>query len=148
MMTRLESFWGPYLIFIKLLLTGLIILCLSRLGLVVWQWDRVIAATSLPTIFWQGLRADLIMMGMLIVPLALGMPLLANRFGWKIWQNLVLIWGVLVIVLISFMEASTPAFISQYDLRPNRLFVEYLRYPKEVFATLWQGFGLPGHCYC
>ncbi|WP_292758780.1 LTA synthase family protein [Methylophaga sp. UBA2689] len=143
MMTKLQSFFGPYLILFKLLLTGLVILSLSRLGLVVWQWDRVIAATSLPTIFWQGIRADLIMMGMLLVPLALGMPLLANRIGWKIWQNLVLIWGVLVIVLISFMEASTPAFISQYDLRPNRLFVEYLRYPKEVFATLWQGFRWP-----
>ena len=143
MMTKLQSFFGPYLILFKLLLTGLVILSLSRLGLVVWQWDRVIAATSLPTIFWQGIRADLIMMEMLLVPLALGMPLLANRIGWKIWQNLVLIWGVLVIVLISFMEASTPAFISQYDLRPNRLFVEYLRYPKEVFATLWQGFRWP-----
>lgn len=143
MMTKLQSFFGPYLILFKLLLTGLVILSLSRLGLVVWQWDRVIAATSLPTIFWQGIRADLIMLGMLLVPLALGMPLLANRMGWKIWQNLVLIWGVLVIVLISFMEASTPAFISQYDLRPNRLFVEYLRYPKEVFATLWQGFRWP-----
>ena len=143
MMTKLQSFFGPYLIFIKLLLTGLVILSLSRLGLVAWQWDRVVAATPLPTIFWQGIRADLIMMGMLLVPLALAMPLLANRLGWKIWQNLVLIWGVLVIVLISFMEASTPAFISQYDLRPNRLFVEYLRYPKEVFATLWQGFRWP-----
>ncbi|MDX1748810.1 MAG: LTA synthase family protein [Methylophaga sp.] len=143
MMTKLQSFFGPYLILIKLLLTGLVILSLSRLGLVLWQWDRVVAATSLPTIFWQGIRADLIMMGMLLVPLALGMPLLVNRMGWKIWQNLVLIWGVVVIVLISFMEASTPAFISQYDLRPNRLFVEYLRYPKEVFATLWQGFRWP-----
>tara|TARA_R110000787_G_scaffold86421_3_gene184360 strand:- start:10071 stop:12035 length:1965 start_codon:yes stop_codon:yes gene_type:complete len=143
MMTKLQSFFGPYLILIKLLLTGLVILSLSRLGLVLWQWDRVVAATSLPTIFWQGIRADLIMMGMLLVPLALGMPLLVNRMGWKIWQKLVLIWGVVVIVLISFMEASTPAFISQYDLRPNRLFVEYLRYPKEVFATLWQGFRWP-----
>lgn len=143
MVTKLQSFFGPYLIFIKLLLTGLIILSLSRLGLVVWQWDRVIAASSLSTIFWQGLRADLIMMGMLLAPLALAMPLVANRLGWKVWQNLLLVWGVLVIVLISFMEASTPAFISQYDLRPNRLFVEYLRYPKEVFATLWQGFRWP-----
>lgn len=142
-MTKLQSFFGPYLIFIKLLLTGLIILSLSRLGLVVWQWDRVTAASSLSTVFWQGLRADLIMMGMLLAPLALAMPLVANRLGWKVWQNLLLIWGVLVIVLISFMEASTPAFISQYDLRPNRLFVEYLRYPKEVFATLWQGFRWP-----
>lgn len=143
MMIRLHSLFGPYLIFIKLLFTGLIILGLSRLGLVVWQWDRVVAATSLSTMFWQGIRADLIMMGMLLAPLALAMPLLANRMGWQLWKKTVLVWGVLVIVIISFMEASTPAFISQYDLRPNRLFVEYLRYPKEVFATLWQGFRWP-----
>ena len=41
------------------------------------------------------------------------------------------------------MEASTPSFIMQYDLRPNRLFVEYLRYPREVLATLWNGFRVP-----
>ncbi|WP_292359438.1 MULTISPECIES: LTA synthase family protein [unclassified Methylophaga] len=143
MMSKLQSFFGPYLIFIQLLLTGLVILSLSRLGLVVWQWERVTTAASLPTIFWQGIRADLIMLGMLLAPLALGLPLLANRPGWKFWQNLVLVWGVMVIVIISFMEASTPAFISQYDLRPNRLFVEYLKYPREVFATLWHGFRMP-----
>jgi len=142
-MTKLQSVFGPYRVFINLLLTGLIILSLSRLGLVIWQWDRVIAAADLPTLFLQGMRADLIMLGMLLVPLALFMPLLANRLGWKIWQNLVLVWGVITIVIISFMEASTPAFIMQYDLRPNRLFIEYLQYPKEVFATLWQGFRWP-----
>ena len=27
-----------------------------------------------------------------------------------------------------------------HDVRPNRLFIEYLGYPREVFATLWNGF--------
>jgi phosphoglycerol transferase MdoB-like AlkP superfamily enzyme len=38
------------------------------------------------------------------------------------------------------MELSSPQFIMQYDVRPNRLFIEYLAYPREVFATLWKGF--------
>ncbi|MCB0349108.1 MAG: LTA synthase family protein, partial [Bdellovibrionales bacterium] len=38
-----------------------------------------------------------------------------------------------------FMETSTLAFINQYDVRPNRLFYEYLIYPKEVFTTLIKG---------
>ncbi|MEI8642850.1 LTA synthase family protein [Pseudoalteromonas sp. Hal056] len=41
--------------------------------------------------------------------------------------------------LIVVVEASTPAFITQYDVRPNRLFVEYLDYPQEVFSMLLHG---------
>ena len=34
------------------------------------------------------------------------------------------------------MELATPGFIPEFDTRPNRLFFEYLRYPREVFGTL------------
>ncbi len=34
------------------------------------------------------------------------------------------------------MELSTLDFINQYDTRPNRLFLDYLIYPKEVVGTL------------
>ncbi|VEH67432.1 phosphoglycerol transferase [Rodentibacter pneumotropicus] len=37
------------------------------------------------------------------------------------------------------MEIATPAFIETYDYRPNRLFIEYLIYPKEVFSMLMEG---------
>ena len=143
MLRKSFSVLGPYGILVQVLLVGLLILSLSRLGLAVWQWERVIAAVDLPQFFIQGLRADFIIMGMLIAPLALLMPLLANKFSWPLWKKLVWFWSVAIIVLIVFMEAATPAFIMQYDLRPNRLFVEYLKYPKEVFSTLWEGFRLP-----
>lgn len=45
-----------------------------------------------------------------------------------------------VLIFIVFMEVATPQFIMQYDARPNRLFIEYLGYPQEVFSTLWHGF--------
>jgi len=134
---------GPYQILFKLMVVGLIILSLSRWGLMAWQWDRVSAAIDISQFVIQGIRADLIMMGMLMIPLAFLMPLLVNKPAWRVWHMVVLIWGTIIIALLVFMEASTPAFIMQYDLRPNRLFVEYLKYPKEVFATLWQGFRLP-----
>ncbi|VTR53303.1 Uncharacterised protein [Actinobacillus pleuropneumoniae] len=40
---------------------------------------------------------------------------------------------------ILFMEAATPNFIETFDLRPNRLFIEYLVHPKEVFSMLING---------
>lgn len=141
--SNVKTLLGPYYILLQLLILGLLSLSLSRWGLAVWQWERVLAAMNLPTLLIQGVRADLIMMGMLIAPLALLMPLLANKLTWPLWQKLVVFWGALSIAVIVFMEASTPAFIMQYDLRPNRLFVEYLKYPREVFATLWHGFRLP-----
>ncbi|MEX1200164.1 MAG: LTA synthase family protein [Methylophaga sp.] len=143
-MSRLTfSFLGPYRILLQVLLVGLALLSLSRLGLTLWQWDRVTAAIDLTTYFIQGIRADIIIMGMLIAPLALVMPLLVNKITWPLWQKLVWLWGLAMVVLIVFMETATPAFIMQYDLRPNRLFIEYLQYPKEVFSTLWEGFRLP-----
>lgn len=49
------------------------------------------------------------------------------------------IWLTFGSVFILFMELATPAFIETYDFRPNRLFIEYLIYPKEVFSMLMEG---------
>jgi phosphoglycerol transferase MdoB-like AlkP superfamily enzyme len=38
------------------------------------------------------------------------------------------------------LEVSTPQFIYEYDTRPNRLYVEYLKHPQEVFGMLWKGY--------
>jgi phosphoglycerol transferase MdoB-like AlkP superfamily enzyme len=123
-----------------MLLVGLAILSLSRLGLAAWQWDRVQATGIAGTLFLQGVRADLILLGyLLVLPLLLA-PLLAHRASSKAWRALTVAWATFALVFIVFMELSSPQFIMQYDVRPNRLFVEYLVYPREVFATLWNGF--------
>ena len=38
------------------------------------------------------------------------------------------------------METLIPAFIIEYDLRPNRLFIEYLSYPNEILSMLISGY--------
>jgi len=38
------------------------------------------------------------------------------------------------------MEVASYPFIAEYDLRPNRLFIEYLIYPKEVLGMLFTGY--------
>src|SRR5690606_16871264 len=42
--------------------------------------------------------------------------------------------------LLVLLEVSTPQFIHEYDTRPNRLYVEYLKHPQEVFGMLWKGY--------
>ncbi|QFR49919.1 sulfatase-like hydrolase/transferase [Sulfurimonas lithotrophica] len=44
---------------------------------------------------------------------------------------------LIVISILIYIENATFPFVAQYDVRPNYLFVEYLIYPKEVFAMIF-----------
>jgi phosphoglycerol transferase MdoB-like AlkP superfamily enzyme len=137
---KLTLWAGPFAGMLQLLLLGLVIFSLSRVTLVAWQWERVSATGIVGQILVQGVRADLIMLGYLIVvPLVLS-PLLAHQKTLGLWKNLTVAWGTFALIFIVFMELSTPQFVMQYDVRPNRLFIEYLSYPAEVMSTLWHGF--------
>lgn len=133
---------APYRLFAQFLILGLALLSASRLTLLLWQSERVQATGQFGSLLLQGIRADLILLGMvLIIPLAL-LPLSAFRRLHASWQRFSYFWCLGMLCLIIFIELSTPSFIAQYDIRPNRLYLEYLKYPKEVFATLWHGFRL------
>ncbi|WP_229205313.1 MULTISPECIES: LTA synthase family protein [unclassified Duganella] len=137
---KLTLWAGPFAGVLQLLLLGLVIFSMSRIGLVAWQWERVSATGIVGQILVQGVRADLIMLGYLIaVPLVLS-PLLAHNKTFGLWKNITVVWGTFALIFIVFMEVSTPQFVMQYDVRPNRLFIEYLSYPAEVMSTLWNGF--------
>ncbi len=133
---------GPFAPFVVLYVVGLIVLSISRLGLILWQFDRVTATGELGAILLQGVRVDLIELGLLALMPLLVAPILAHSAGFRWWRRLSLLWVFLALLLLVFMEAATPGFIHEYDVRPNRIFVEYLKYPHEVFGMLWQGFKL------
>lgn len=119
---------------------GLLILLAARLGLVLWKFDRVNTTGKLAEILLQGVRTDVIQLSLLaLVPLTLA-PLLAMKRFFKTWQLFTYCWVIAAITLLVFLEAATPGFIAEYDVRPNRLFVEYLKYPQEVVPMLWNGF--------
>jgi phosphoglycerol transferase MdoB-like AlkP superfamily enzyme len=134
--------FGPYAPLIVMFISGLVFLSLTRLGLVVWKWERVEATGELCQILLQGVRVDVIQLGLLaIIPVLLS-PVLATRKFFNVWRGFTFWWVLLSLVLLVFLEAATPGFIHEYDVRPNRIFVEYLKYPHEVFGMLWQGFKL------
>jgi phosphoglycerol transferase MdoB-like AlkP superfamily enzyme len=130
----------PFRVVLTGYVLGLFILSLSRLALMLWQYDRVAASGDLVELLVLGIRADCIQMGYVTLPLLLILPVFwlrpLRRLGGKLQQ----IWWVCALTYVTFMEIATPAFILQYDLRPNRLFVEYLTYPQEVLSMLWGGF--------
>lgn len=140
---RLPDF-GPFAPLAFFIPTGLLILSASRLGLAVWLSTRITeSGIGWTTFFLQGIRADLIQVSLFSVPLLVMTACLANRRTWALFRWVSYFWVLLALTILIFLEASTPSFILQYDQRPNRLFVEYLKYPREVLSTLWHGFRVP-----
>ncbi len=108
-------------------------LTFSRGVLLAIYWERFQGVPDVWRVFLIGLRMDVILMCEL---LAIPVAVYFLSPGERMRRKLTLVLFVLVAALIVFMELSTPNFIAEYDTRPNRIFYEYLRYPKEVFSTL------------
>ncbi len=136
---KMEVF-GLYTPLIVMYFLALPVLFLSRLGLMIWQSDRVHATGQWAQILLQGFRVDLIQMGLIaIIPLLL-MPFFAHKNAWNYWKKFSFVWVICSLLFVFLLEAVTPGFMAEYNTRPNRLLIEYLKYPHEVLAMLWDGF--------
>lgn len=119
----------------------LLILFLSRLALSIWQFDRVFEAKDWIKIFSGGLRIDISSICYLfILPALISSILAGEHMLGRIWNWILRVWITAGLWLVIYMEVATPAFIIEYDLRPNRLFIEYLQYPDELLRMLWSGY--------
>lgn len=128
---------------IYLIFVALGFLSLSRMLLSVWLIDRVDSTDGWLEILVQGVRIDIsTVCWLFVLPALLSVILPQVGIVFKIWRFILRCWLTLGLWILVYMELATPAFIIEYDLRPNRLFVEYLIYPKEVFSMLWVGYKL------
>lgn len=126
------SYLNPLLYFF---LIGLAIMTLGRLTIFFLYFDRVTQAEDFWLIFPLGLRVDLIMLCYLSFLPALVItfiPKMAEK-GTTIFLS---IYFSIFIFLIFLTEVATPEFVDQYDTRPNKLFLEYLIYPKEIISMM------------
>ncbi|MDO9262766.1 MAG: LTA synthase family protein [Desulfosalsimonadaceae bacterium] len=140
MFFNVKKITGPFYPFLVFLLTAVTLLFLSRLGLSLWQFDRVSAANGWIPVLLQGLRVDVATIIMMVGVIALFSTFLSGPgvIG-RVWNKAAQAWLTLALMLLVFMELATPQFIIEYGFRPNRLFVEFLSYPKEVFSMLSRG---------
>lgn len=121
-------------------LLALAMLGLSRIGLSLWLADQVGAAQGWGPILAQGLRVDVASLCLLYgLPACVALLLPDSAVASRTLQFLLGLWLTVVTATLAFLELSTPEFLSEYGLRPNRLFVEYLIYPSEVASTLLKG---------
>ena len=136
---RLGLLFPIFLTFIIVLL----IFTISRLALSIWQSDRIVEDGAWLHIFLSGLRIDISSLCYLLgIPALLSCFMPTKGMPAKIAQTMLRLFIVFAVWFVVYMEIATPSFILEYDVRPNRLFVEYLIYPQEVFGMLWEGYKL------
>lgn len=131
---------GPYSCVLGFVLLGALALGISRALLIAWQWERVDVTHSLLSMLVQGLRSDLMTLGLFAAPAVVLLPALLAIGRVKWWIRVCCVWLSACLVAILFLELATPQFLIEFDSRPNRLFLEYLVYPDEVMAMLWNGY--------
>jgi phosphoglycerol transferase MdoB-like AlkP superfamily enzyme len=112
---------------------------LGRLALMVWQWGRLADLSPGERLLGlvHGVRMDTMAFGYLLV-----VPLLVMTVFPGVWKRaasaVVRGWALVVLLLLTYVEVAGFPFFAEYDVRPNILFVEYLKYPKEVVSMLWK----------
>ncbi|MDO7083677.1 LTA synthase family protein [Pseudocolwellia sp. AS88] len=142
---KINQLLGPLVVILHFYVYALILLSTVRLALIVWQAERTLAEDSWPQILLNGLRIDISVLSYLFI-----IPVLVSCIAWFFNSNnktlstflhtFIKIWLITAVTTLVFFEAITPTFILEYDLRPNRLFIEYLIYPQEVCAMLFTGY--------
>ncbi|QXR36838.1 LTA synthase family protein [Alcaligenes aquatilis] len=119
--------------------SALILLTAFRLAFALWQWPRVRQAGGLLPILIGGLRIDALIIAALSAPVVLLAPWVGH---YPVMTTVAAIWFTFAWFLLTLLEVSTPQFIIEYDTRPNRLYVDYLKHPQEVVGMLWKGYRL------
>lgn len=120
-------------------LIGLCITTISRILLFFVFKERVVDNLNYGQLFLIGLRFDLILMSYIAFLPAVLISLLPDSIL-KYFKKFFNIYFIFFLFLFLLMELSTLDFINQYDTRPNRLFLDYLIYPKEVVGTLLKSY--------
>ena len=117
------------------IILGLAITTLSRIILYFIFNSRVAETPQYWKLFFIGLRFDLILLCYLsFLPFVI-LTFVPYRYL-AYFKRFINIYYIFFLVILLFMELATPNFIKQYDTRPNRIFLDYLVYPKEVMGTL------------
>ncbi len=98
--------------------------------------------TEVENFWWAfvvGVRMDVVTLSIATIFPSILLLTLPQRLG-RYWKPLFAVYFALLASLMVYLEVATIPFVDQYDIRPNRIFVEYLIYPKEVFGMLWASY--------
>lgn len=134
---------GTWLLSVHVRFALLLLGCLgaSRVLLLLWLNSRVPSSAAAWSVLFGGLRMDVIAISFALSPaVLLSLVCVGSHRAGSVAKKVLRAYLVGTAVFFLFMEIVTPAFILEYDSRPNRLFVEYLVHPREVSSMLVRGY--------
>lgn len=137
---RFLAWTGPFAFLGGFFLLALTIQGLARLLLTLSFHQRVDSEPGTWRLFPLGLRMDVVTACYLLALPALFL-LLGPRALVARTRRVAGAYFACAVTLMVVMEAVTLDFIEQYDIRPNRLFIEYLG-SSEVIGTIWTRYRL------
>lgn len=126
------------------LFTCIFLLTMVRAAYVLWQFPKVLETNSLISIFLMGLRYDVALIGLLLIPVVVlgclfGMiPLLRG-----LAKFLVVLFLMFGMVFILFTELITPYFLAEQGVRPDLAVLTAIEDPVKTFAGLWSAYMIP-----
>jgi len=118
---------------------GLLITTISRFALFLVFKERVTQTPDYWMLFPIGLRMDIIILSYISFLPTLLLAVLPDNYLQKI-KKFFSCYFIVFLFLLLFMELASYDFINEYDTRPNKLFIDYLIYPKEVVGTLLKSY--------
>lgn len=125
--------------FVLACLSFLILTTLSRAVLSVFWHENFHSLSDVISVFVSGFRSDISAIGWFISPCFLIWFIFG---GTRLHAPVSALTRVILFAVLSaavILEVSTGPFLEEYGVRPNRLYVEYLIYPKEVISMIVSG---------
>ncbi|MCR4290409.1 MAG: LTA synthase family protein, partial [Candidatus Scalindua sp.] len=127
---------GPLALLAPYLLSVILVFTVFRIILILVHFKRVKEEEKLYNCFVQGLRMDCMVSSYFcVVPLLLVL-ILPSPFHLPV-TFILKFYFCATFAFALFMEIATFPFIEEYDLRPDSVFIEYLKHPREVMKTVW-----------
>lgn len=124
-------------------LMALVVLQVSRLGLIWLHADHLEQPGATLEVLRTGLRFDLVIIAYTcILPLLATLLLPGGALRSRAWAIALTTWFCAWFMVLVFNEAATPSFITEFGVRPNQIYVQYLDTPSLVLRTIWGSYRL------
>ena len=133
------SFLYPFAPLVVFYVLALGIFSAARLALYLQYFDTIREVENHLRIFSVGFRLDTMMLCQLLAPPFLAQLFLPARISIRFAPGFSLYFALLVSLFV-FLEIAGFAFVAEFYMRPDRLFLEYMVQVREIFGMIIGGY--------
>ena len=134
-----SAFLYPFTPLVLFYVLSLGVFSASRLALYLQYFDTVREVENHLRIFSVGFRLDTMMLCHLLAPPFLAQLCLPARISTRFGSGFSLYFALLASLFV-FLEISGFAFVAEFYMRPDRLFLEYMVQVREIFGMIMRGY--------